>query len=233
MKKRLLIIITLVLFLTGCSCTYNLCIKDNTFSEEVIIVGDNNSEINSLNNKWQIPTNKEEYNIGTDPSNKNIASKVYDYAFSNNRVTFKNDFTANEFIYSSAVSKCYNKLTVSNYEDTLIISTSQKVTCFDNNPPLNNVVINITVDRPVIKSNADSISGNTYTWNLSRSNSNKDINLILDNSNSDTKNNSELDKKEKKTGDYTMYIFAIILLFVFLVAYAIVNSIKNKDDSID
>ena len=229
MKKRIIIIISLILFLTGCSCTYNLKITDNTYSEELIIAAEYNNELNNLNQKWQIPVDKEEYNIGTDPSNNTINTKTYEYSLSNNKLSFKNDFTIGEYINSSAVSICYNKLTVSNYNDKTIISTSPKTICFDKNPTLNNIYINITVDKPVIKSNADSHKGNTYTWRLSRNNNqDKDINIVLDNS---IKDDNDIDNSDNnKQNDYTMYIFAIILLFIFIIAYYIMTSIKSKED---
>lgn len=244
MRKRILIIITLILFLTGCSCTYNLTINGDKYSEEIILVGENNNEISSFNKNWQIPIDKNEYNIGTDPSSDNKTnSNTYKYTLYGSRITFNYDFGINEYINSTAVSKCYNKLTVINQEDNLIISSSSKAICFEQNPPLNNVTINITVDRPVKNSNADSKNGNTYTWRLNKNNANsKDINLILDNKTENDKKNSENTKDNSGKNiipnsntnlkkDYTMYIFAVILLIGLLGAYLIVNKVKNKEDN--
>ena len=106
MKKKLLIVIVLALFLTGCSCTYNLTISNDKYSEEVIITGDTNDEVNSFNRTWEISTDKNEFNVGTDPSSEEKPTgKVYQFNVSNNILTFKNDFTQDEFRNSSAVSK--------------------------------------------------------------------------------------------------------------------------------
>ncbi len=237
MKKRLFLIVVLILFLTGCSCTYNLTITDNIYKEEVTIIGEDNNEIKSFNNQWKIPINKEEYNIGTDPSSDNTTnSKIYEYTLAGNRITFKNDFSESEYMNSSAVSKCYNTLNIINREDKILISTSSKVICFEKNPPLNNVVINITVDKTVISSNADNRTGNTYTWRLNKNNaSRKDINLVLDNSTKENDNKLNKDNNanqitNNENNDYTMYIFAIIILIVLLGSYIVIYKVKNKED---
>lgn len=235
MKKKLFIVIVFALFLTGCSCTYNLTISDDKYSEEVIIKAESNDEINSLNKTWEIPISKNEFNIGTDPSSEEKPTgKIYQYDISNNDVTFKNDFTYEEFSDSSAVSKCYNNLNVTKREGTIVISTSQKAVCFENNPPLSSIVINITVDRPVLKNNADKVNGNTYTWTLNRSNAkSKDVNLILDNSTENTSNNEpNTTTNNNKGSDYIMYIFAFILLVVFLSVYFYFYKMQNKQDNL-
>ena len=56
MKKRILILITILLLTTGCTCEYNLTIEENTYKEEIIITGETKEEI-----------------VGTIPEN----SKVY------------------------------------------------------------------------------------------------------------------------------------------------------------
>ena len=62
----------------------------------------------------------------------------------------------------------FSKQAVFDYNDTTIISTAPKAKCFEENPPLTKVKVKITVDRPVISNNADSINGNTYIWNISK-----------------------------------------------------------------
>ncbi len=235
--KRVLVLTLLLLLTTGCTCEYNLKIDNNDYQEEIKLVGENSTEINSFKEDWKIPVDKDEYNIGLDLDNVEIKSdNVYNYNLLNNILTFKYNFTSSTFINSSAVSNCYNKLSVMNYSDSTIISTSKNALCFDKYPTLTSIVINITVDKPVKSNNADRISANTYTWNLTRTNaSDKPINLVLDNKNvsNNPKTNSTPDETINKTRkkDYSMYIFSGLLLIVMLLGYFLFNKLRNKEDN--
>ena len=238
MKKKILIISTLILFATGCNCEYNLNIENNVYKEEVILMGEDASEVYSFNKKWEIPVDKDEYNVGLDPQSDSIdSSDIYTYKLSGNNLTFSHNFTKNEYAKSSAVSNCYDMLTVSNYSDSIIISSSQNVKCFDRYPSLNNVTVNIKVDKKVTSNNADNLNGNTYTWQLNKNNvNNKSINLVLENKSTesdDSSNSSSNNVITKKEQDYTLYIFSGILLVIMLIGYFIFNKIKNKNDQMD
>ena len=237
MKKRIFLLLALLFLATGCTCQYNLTIDNNVYKEDISIIGENNNEITELNKKWQIPVDKDEYNVGTDPSTSSIpVTDTYKYSFSGSKLSLKNDFTKNAYMNSTAVSNCYNKLTIDNYSESIIISTTRNAICFEKYPSLNSVVVNITVDKPVTSNNADSVNGKTYTWIINKNNaSKKSINLVLDNSdgNDSVVNDNQAINNSNKKNDYTMYIFAGVLLVVMLLAYVIVNTIKNKDDNLD
>lgn len=243
MKKRIFILITLLFFVTGCNCEYNLVIDGNVYKEEITLNAENSEEITTFNNNWQVPINIDEYNIDTDPSGKvSIIGDIYKHNLSGNRLIFTNDFTKNEYSKSTAVLNCYDKFTVSNFNDSIIISSSSNITCFDNYPNLNSIKINVKVDKPVTSNNADNINGNIYTWIINKGDSSKPINLVLDNSTDDAKhgsstagNNSTGNINSEKTNknDYTMYIFLGVLLIIMLLAYFLYNNMKNKSDKMD
>ena len=240
MKKRIIYLLIIILLLTGCTCEYNLVINGDTYSEEVILNG-NNEESSLFNQKWQIPVDKDIYNsLSGDPSsNIDIDDNIYNYKLSGNKLLFNYDFSIHELNNSTAISNCYKTATVNAYQDRIILSTASEVTCFDKYPNLDELVINITVDRPVISHNADYKNGNIYTWNITRDNfSDKSINMILDNSDiidnntpleDNNKNNIDTDNKD----DYTLYIFCGILLLTLLLGYFIINKIKNREDNMD
>ena len=243
MKKRILILITILLLTTGCTCEYNLTIKENTYKEEIIITGETKEEISNFNNKWQIPISKEEYNKISLESDTNgeYTGEIYNYNLSNNRLTFKYDFSKNQYINSTAVSNCYDMLTITNSNNRTIISTSSNTKCFENHPPLNNIKINIKVDKPVISNNADRINGNTYTWNIDKSNANeKSINLIIDNQTNDnenniqsTPNNNNINNNKTMLDSYAIYIFLAILALIIYFGYKWFINMKDKNNDID
>ena len=235
MKKRIVLLLIILLITTGCTCRYNLTITNNVYKESISITAENSTEITNLNQKWQIPVDKEEYDVGTDPSTKTIpVTNTYNYNFSGSNLKLNYDFTKNTYVNSTAVFNCYKTLNIENYASSIIISTSKSATCFEKYPTLTKLVVTVNVDKKVTSHNADSVSGSTYTWNINRDNyTNKAINLVLENNDNDSKvtKPEEISTNPKK--DYTMYIFAGILLIVMLAAYVIINGIKNKEDVMD
>ena len=185
--KKILIVLGILLITTGCTCEYNLDIENGKYNEEIKINAKTVSEKNNFNNEWKIPTNKNEYDIGIDSENADIDyTKIYSYRTSGNSLIFSQEANRGEYNNSTAVYNCYNKLTVDIQSGSTIISTSNAVKCFDKYPDLTEITVNITVDKPVKSCNADNAFGNTYTWNLNRSNANnKPINLIIETSEKD------------------------------------------------
>lgn len=237
MKKRILILIILLLFTTGCTCEYDLTIDGNKYMETITFTAESPSENNSFNKNWNIPVDEDLFNNPGDPDSNTKMENIYNYNISNNKLTFNYDFSSYNIENSTAVSKCYNKLTVSNYNDTTIISTSPKAKCFEENPPLTKVKVKITVDRPVISNNADSINGNTYIWNISKNNANdKSINIILDNSNIDqniVNNPNNNNNIEGIINKYAIYIFFIIIGVIVYCGYKWFMEFKEKNNNID
>ncbi len=240
MKKRLLITIVLILFLTGCSCEYDLTIENDIFKEVVKFGSNDTSEVSNFSMNWKIPTNKEEYEFGLDEeANPEYSSKLYDYNLNGNVLTFNHDFTMNAYIDSSAVSLCYDMLSVTERGDDLIISTGKENMCFTNYPTLDSLRVKIKVDGQVVSNNADSVNGNTYIWNFRKNNAlDKGINLVVrevnnanegSSSNNSNNNNNSVTRKD----DYSFYIFFGILLIVMLSVYFIVNKFKKNKDVMD
>lgn len=244
MKKRILMLIPILLLTTGCTCEYNLTIENDTYKEQITIIGSTPDEISSFNNKWQIPINKEEYNnINLEPdSNGGFTGEIYNYNLSSNRLTFSYNFNKIQYINSTAVSNCYDMLTITNSNNRTVISTSSNTKCFENHPPLTNIKINIKVDKPVISNNADRINGNTYTWNIDKSNANeKSINLIIGNQNNEiiennNSNDSNINIKENNKNPfdkYILYIFLAILALIIYFGYKWFINMKDKNNDID
>ena len=232
MKKRICLLFAIILLTTGCTCEYNLTIDNNSYKESINIVPSNSEERNSLNTKFEIPVDKNNYYYGDETTDYSSLGDIYKYSFNNNILNMSYDFRKSYYINSTAVSLCYKTLTVTNYEGNTVISTSNNATCFDNYPELTNLVINITVDRDIISHNADKVNGNIYTWNLTKNNAkNKSINLVFKN---DSDEKEEINNNQEiKKNDYTMYIFAGILLIVLLSAYVYINNLKNKNIGVD
>lgn len=232
---RLLIILVMMIFITGCSCEYNLTINDDIYKENIIVTGLNPDEIIEFNNFKEIPVDKNNYNVELEDSETEF--DTYKYVLTGNNYLYDYSFNFYNYSNSTAVSNCFKTLVAEEYEEDIIISTSTGATCFDKYPNLDNLVINITVDREVESNNADKVNGNTYTWYIDRDNaSDKSINIILSNEEiiiDEESQTTTLPTEDTIIFSSDMYIFAAILLVVFLIVYAIVYAIKSKDDYID
>lgn len=236
MKKRIIILLILALFTTGCTCEYNLKIENGEYQETVTLIGENNQEINLLDDKYSIPVDKEIYNHPGDPDTvPQTDGENYKYNFSGNKLTFTYDFNDNSYQNSSAVSNCYNTLTVGYHNDSTIISTSSNAICFSRYPTLNNIQVNVTIDGEVSSHNADSVNGNIYTWNLTRENADsKSINLIFKEKATGKEGaNNPISEVKKTKKDYSMYILGGILLVLFLIGYRIYIKIKSDENNLD
>ena len=239
MKKRIVLLIIILLLTTGCTCEYNLTIDGSKYKEKITIISETTDEESKLNNKWEIPVDKDESETPGDPnSDIKIEGDIYNYNLSNNKLIFNYDFTRSRYINSTAVSKCYKKLTISNYDNTTIISTSPNANCFDNYPTLTNIKVTINVDREVINHNADNVNGNIYTWTINKNNaSNKSINLTLKNIDKnikpDSTTNNEKNNLNNQINNYALYIFIVILVIIIFLGYKWFMNFKEKNNSID
>ena len=242
MKNKIFLVLLIVLLTTGCSCEYNLTISNNNYQENIIITADNENEISDLSSDWKIPVDKEEYNLVGDSSTSiNSNSKLYNYKVNNDMITFNHKFNEEDYSNSSAVSECYDRLNIVKQNGATILSTSLKTKCFDSQPGLNSIKINITVDKNVISNNADSHNGKTYTWYINRNNyNNKPINIALSNkidntSSSQITSNSSSNANNiaNKSNDYTLYIGLGILLIVMIIGYLLFNKMKEKNNQMD
>ena len=237
MKKRIIsLLIICLLFITGCTCQYNLKIENDTFKEEIVITISDASEQNAINKEYKIPIDKEVYNYPGDEGGNNYNdAEIYDYKIGDNNVTFSHDFSFNTYSTSSAISECYDTITATNYSDSIVISTSNKANCFDKYPTLTSLTIRIIVDKEVVNHNADSVSDKTYIWNLNRNNAdNKPVNMVLKkNSLTSSSNNSSkpIVSNTPHKRDYTLYIFCGVLLIVVLIGYLIYLGIKKNEQN--
>ena len=233
MKKRIYILILVLFMATGCVCRYDLVIDDNMYKESVTIATNDSQEKNNLNRKWTIPVDKDNYYLGDENVDDTYANYIYDYQLDDNKLTFKHSFMRSDYLNSTAVALCYKTLSVSSYQKTIVLSTSNKAMCFDSYPSLSKIVVNVTISKKVISNNADKVEGNTYTWNIDRNNANnKSINLVFESNENDDTQNSTISNRIKDS-KYTMYIFAGILLVIILIIYFIFNNLKNKNDDMD
>ena len=113
-------VIMILLLATGCSANYDIEITDNGYSEKIILIAADNTEVANFNNNWQIPVDRNEYNIGFDSDAEYTPENgIYNTNLTGDALTFTNHFSKYAYADSTAVSICYNKLTVTDVDAIL------------------------------------------------------------------------------------------------------------------
>lgn len=219
MKK--LIILCFLIVLTGCTANFDVSIKDNSITENV--------NINLTTNELQGNTalNVLRKTVGLVEGDIQMMGK-FDIVGNKNSNPLKASiaYNFNEYDTDYALLFCYDNQDISYSNNTLKIQTSNYFNCFDKYSMIDNVNINVTTGYKVIENNADRINGNTYTWNITRTNK-KGIKLILDT----TVDEIEEQKEKKENRNKLIIILLIVFSSLLIIILSIIFAIKMKKNN--
>lgn len=217
--RRNILMILFVLLLSGCSANYNLTIDKNVFKEELFVDGVSINDKKSL--VLPIEYDVDEYDVD---EVKNGDEGFYKYKIGNNNFSLSYSFNNDNFSYSKLLNSCYKKVFAGYIDNYYMITTTGSFSCFDNYSELDNVKVVIKSQYKLVNSNADSIEGFNYIWNIDRNNLDNGIFLQLDTS-SRKKSIFEL------LGGNSIYIFIFqfILILILFVFFLFIRNV-NKDD---
>ena len=223
--KKIILVIALLLFASGCDVVYNLDIDNELYKENLLVSTSSESKDyeNVKNYYWPKPIDYTTTGYSESPrqvegityynyentSNDKLAS--FSYFYDMNEIELKN---------SAIIHNCYLNFNIYENEDdkTKTISTSNEFLCFSKYPPLENVTINLTTKENVVEHNADSYSGNTYTWKINKLTAkNKPIRIV-----------TGTQIKEESENFTLLFIiiggFLLIIVIIFVYKYRKSNS---------
>lgn len=216
--KKLLLVIVCIFMLTGCDIEYNLTIDNDSFDEKIvlsILKQDTSFENMTDYLKNKIPISNERYETKFyEPSidvHENSYDLVYDYSYDLD--SFKNGFFVNN---------CYTDINITEDGDILNISSGKDFRCLspDNGLIADSAKINIKTKLEVLDNNADSVNGDTYTWNINRNNyETKTINL-------------KLKKVNENNFDFSFIIYIAIPIIIFGVIFVLAKNRIRKINKI-
>ena len=126
-------------------------------------------------------------------------------------------------------------------EKNIVLSTdSSGCLLFQQYKTLNSLKVNITSIYKVLESNADSVNGNVYSWNLTRNN-NKNIYIKYDttvsggvvkdeNTDNDTEEDEEIVEEEKSDTKVSLYAILVIILamLVFIIFVIVISKLDKR-----
>lgn len=244
MKKKLLIIVPLIFFLTGCNATYNVEIYNDKVRESVITIDESpdtwdekdqygvsyRDKIDKISN-YPVPIF---YDAEVNENDTIKTSGVRYYKFSkistDKKLGYKlkyNSFGLSDYSKSSIIRSCYKFFKVLDSDDKIYLSTSLENTCFSNYG-LENLTINIKTNHVVVDSNADIEDGVNYTWNISIEDSkNSPIMLVLE-------KNKYVFNYDNIIGKVALFSLIVTILIVVLKKVGIISikSYINKKNNI-
>ena len=245
MKKRILLLLTLILLLCGCSAEVNLEVTPSNIDESISIV----TNANGIYTKDMIKEGFREYmpiyyNVeipDTEPDEAVSGVQYYEHEreelTNGYKNTYSNKFDFNKYKFARSVNESFRSINVQNssVQKQILISTdSGGMKLFNTFPELENVKVNIKTDYEVIKNNADSVNGNVYTWYFSKD-TKKSVYLIIssEKKTSDSSNNNK-GSYSKKGSSTTSFIdkhpilIAVLGILGFFVLALVLSKIKIK-----
>lgn len=245
--KKVIILIVVLLFLTGCDVEYNLKINKLEFSETMIAIEydsnkwDSNLEMfgNYKGNTYRelIEEDYQKYTgVIINQQNPYTNDPIPGYIGYNKKkianenalgIQYNYDFPINDYKKSTLAKFCYEYVTVHIDNSKIMLSTSSEFRCMKNFKTLKAVKINITSPYLVLGSNADSVKGRTYSWLINRDNY-KDSNIYIE---VNTRKEHPKTDEEKEREEKILKIFAtigIILLSLIIIVIFILMEKRRK-----
>ena len=213
--KRIILIITL-LFLTGCSATYNLNISEEGIKEviegtvtnnELDNTGHTDANVFVYNLESRTPLIRDEGSYSKNITNKDNYKKfTYTYSYDGN------------YDKSSALNICFDNPMFDESEEYYYVELKSPFNCLYSDK----LTINITSDYEVISNNADKVHNNTYTW-IINDKDNVNISLTISKKLSYQKNEYEVSFTRLRI---IGFIVLIILSIITYLLYRKKNSNK-------
>ena len=229
--KYILCSILLIVFCSGCSVTYNLDIDKELDLNESIRISTNDSvdieRISKINSFYPISYDVDKIEVF---EKKVEGIEYYDVTKNsdNTEITFNYKYNVDLYLNNVFARNCYEYVTAMDYfnkdkkRNELLISTSKKFLCFDENESLEEVTVKIHTKRKVYDNNADEVKGNTYIWHINKDN--KDDRAIIMNISS-TENNG--------LSFWERNLVFIIFLGVFIIGLLVYLFMRKRSMKVD
>lgn len=193
MKKIIYSIFLISVFsLTGCTSNFDVSIKDEMIIQNVSI-SMNNNEIT----KETVAKTLEDLVLNEENDSEFLGYFTIIGNKKSNPLNANINYNVNNYDFDYALSFCYDNQNIT-YNNNILTISANNFNCFQKYNIINNININVTTGYKVLEHNADSVNGNTYTWNITKSSLNKNIKLKLDTTVDEIKQNEEQKQENKK-----------------------------------
>lgn len=233
--KKVCLLISFMLLLSGCTVNYNLTYENEVFSEEVNVVGlkdsvyDGISFSNIIDNYYNNVNLLVDYKIQPGDMSEEEIIKEYE--------TYEKNLINNNTSYGININYEYNKeskfsnsqLVYAIFDNIVVTDSSINVSdgknIFNNYSNLEEVVITFKTDKKVLECNSDEVKDNIYYWYINKLNYDKktikinfDKNIVVEDFNKNVNNITK----------YILIVFAFVLIFTSVfILFKFINSNKK------
>lgn len=211
--KKVLLLFTLCLLLSGCSTVVTLKIDKDKVTETISVSGlreevlFNNQLNENIKNRLNVFEREYEYYDMKEFEDNEYVGKTY-------------ELSENIELWTelSHIRPCYESFKLEKTENNIILNTSDEYRCgylFG----ANNVTLIIESDLDLVSSNADEVQGNKLIWNINESNyQNKSISF------------NYKTEETKSLQNYLIYYILFIVISLVIGGYIFINK-KNKENN--
>lgn len=219
MMKRIkfILIITCLLFLSGCTATYEINIKDNKITEKLRLIETNTTLFDKATDTgWTLRETFESLlNNDDEFSQANYKVKSLN---SDNQLGVEYSANNNSVINSSILNQCYINPSVVEKDGIITIDTGNNFKCYEYYDNLETIKVVLKTNHEIISTNADEQDGNTYIWNITKD-SNKQIQV------------SYYEKEIKKSIDImTVALVLTIIGVIGIIMYLLLKKMKKNNE---
>lgn len=226
---KLLILLAFVFLVSGCSVKYNLTINEDSSINEEVIASENTNRLEAKTRLKGEQAFNYLYNMfkrHDEDINTNYSTK--------NAITYGTARVIHKDIYDFASkfsSDIFERVEVLKNDDEITITTTQKdklgsgsVTSY----VYDDIEINISIPFKVIENNADSISKNTYTWNIKKNEKEKIIKIVYRDNEFPNQANIKINNNKYNLKYEYFIIGGIVLIILSIVIYVFIKGKKNN-----
>jgi hypothetical protein len=215
--------------MTGCSVEYNLILNEDSSVNEEVIATERTDRLESRTKLKGDQATNYLFNMFK-RSNEDIdfTSSVKDSETIGTASTIHDNI--NE--YSSKFSSdLFEKVEIITDDDLTTILAKQTESLTTNSSKsflYDDIVVNITIPFVVDEHNADSVSGNTYTWNIKKDGKLKDIKISYKDKELPNRANIKINEKNYSFRYEYIIIGVIVLTIVIIIISVVIKSKKNN-----
>lgn len=179
--RKILILILVLPFLTGCSAIYDLSLQSSVFNEKLIINASNKERLD-LALSSSVAT---DYRYEKPESNDRQEGTKYYIIKKENppyNISYQSNFTSAEYYYSTIIFQGAKELNYKYEKKITSINLLKPISAFASNPDLDSLTIRFSTNHKIINHNADEIIDDYLYFYLTKENYlNKKINIEINN----------------------------------------------------
>lgn len=240
-KFKIIIILILIMFVSGCKVRSNITVlADGTVEEKVIITekkeGDTTSKVNyskyidgELDN-YKALINYGNYNYEKIDNTESYGAEIYKKY--NSICSYFQDTLFNQYIYRHIdCDEGDSFIVIAN--DTPFLEKND-IKDYSNPIDFDDIQLSITLPFNAFEHNADQVKDNTYIWKFDNNSKNKNIMLKINkNDLTEAKLNLEKQKEKENVIDIIKKGMVILIILVSIIYVVIVSYKKYKENKLE